>query len=172
MNKSIAPAETHTEKVPYSFSTPENKGVMFNIGNTDILFYLDFEDENLKVVFPPEGFDGYELYGYSVDFNVSADYDFLSGFIDNIGGIDLNVEDSTLRYTGVQVAELLSYTVETDDLTRQIVIQILKKIGAEGIDEEAFWLIAETCKTDLTVPDCYPWFRYIKRLCANGNIIN
>ena len=48
----------------------------------------------------------------------------------------------------------------------------MKKISDTGIDDEIFSYTVEKTETNITVPDCYNWNKYIKELCKNGEIIN
>ena len=72
----------------------------------------------------------------------------------------------------MQISELLSRTVETEELRREIITAIMKKISDTGIDDGIFSYTVEKTETNLTVPDCYNWNKYIKELCKNGEIIN
>ena len=40
-----------------------------------------------------------------------------------------------------------------------------KKIGENGIDSEFFTFLVDSTDTDITVPDCYYWEKYITKLC-------
>ena len=172
LRQSFKETENKASSVPYSFSAPENKGVMLDICDNLTFLYLDFGEERLKVIIPPEAeYDG-EIYGYPIDFTVKTDYRFVSKLIDCADGIELDISGETLRYTGVQVADVLSRTVDTAELKRKIIITLLKKIGENGLDGELFNYLVGDTDTDITVPDCYYWERYITKLCKNGVIIN
>ncbi len=172
LTENLKSADTPAESVPYSFSSPENKGIMIDVNGDKTFIYLDFTSEKLSVIIPPEKeFEG-EIYGYPIDFNITADYRFLSSLIDYSGGIVLNLEGEDLRYTGVQVTDILSHTTETEELKREIILSLLKTVGENGIDNEVFKYIVEETETDITIPDSYYWGRYIKKLSAGGSIIN
>ena len=55
--------------------------------------------------------------------------------MDYTGGIELENDGKTERYTGVQISELLSRTVESEELRRSIITAIMKKISDTGIDD-------------------------------------
>ncbi|MGN0492471.1 MAG: hypothetical protein ACI4F7_02395 [Acutalibacteraceae bacterium] len=172
LRKNFKEAENKVSSVPYSFSAPESKGIMLDICGSLTFLYLDFEEERLTVIVPPEKEYTDEIFGYPVDFTVTTDYRLVSAIIDYADGIELNLNGETLRYTGVQVYDILSRTVDTSELKRKIITALLEKIGENGIDGEVFGYIIQNTETDLTVPDCYYWEKYIARLCKNGGIIN
>lgn len=172
LRQSFKEAENKVSSIPYSFSAPENKGIMLDICGGLTFLYLDFSEERLKVIIPPETEYGEEIFGYPIDFTVKTDYTFVSGLIDCADGIELNLDGETLRYTGVQIADILSRTVDASELKRQIIAALLEKIGENGIDGEFFDFLVESTDTDITVPDCYYWEKFITKLCKNGGIIN
>ena len=159
--------------MPYTFPEPSGKGIMFDICGDKTFAYFDFEGKKLKIIIPPYDDFSDEIYGYSIDFSVETDYSFVAALVDYAGGIELrNDEGGKERYTGVQISELLSRTVETEELRREIITAIMKKISDTGIDDGIFSYTVEKTETYLTVPDCYTWKKYIKELCKNGEIIN
>ena len=172
LQKSFKETENKVSSVPYSFSAPEDKGIMLDVCGSLTFFYLDFEDERLTVIIPPRTEYEEEIFGYPIDFTVKTDYGFVASAVDSADGIELNINGETLRFTGVQVADILSRTVDTLELKRQIITALLNKIGENGIDGEFFTFLVESTDTDITVPDCYYWEKYITKLCKNGGIIN
>lgn len=173
LSKEISPAENSVSDVPYTFPEPSGKGIMFDICGDKTFAYFDFEGKKLKIIIPPYDDFSDEIYGYSIDFTVETDYSFVAALVDYAGGIELgDDEGKTERYTGVQISELLSRTVETEELRREIITAIMKKISDTGIDDGIFSYTVEKTETNLTVPDCYNWNKYIKELCKNGEIIN
>ena len=173
LNNKLEPAEINQESVPYYSSAPENAGVLFNICEDKLLCYMDFEKSEINLLFCKDELNaGDRLYGYSVDYVVNGDYDLLTGIIDRLGGIELENDGETLRYTGVQISELLSRTAEREEIRRKIIPQILKKVNCNGFQKADFLYIIQNSDTNLTVPDCYYWSDYIMRLSANSKIIN
>lgn len=164
--------ENKVSSVPYSFSAPESKGIIFDICGSLTYIYLDFEEERLKVIIPPEKEYREEIFGYPIDFTVKTDYRFVAAVIDYADGIELNLDGETLRYTGVQISDILSRTVDVSELKRAIITALMEKIGENGIDGEVFDYLVESTETDITVPDCYYWEKYIAVLCKNCGIIN
>ena len=172
LRQNFKETENKVSSVPYSFSAPENKGIMFDICEDLTFLYLDFDEEKLKVIIPPETEYEGEIFGYPIDFTVKTDYSFVAELIDCADGIELNIEGEALRYTGVQITDILSRKVDISELKRQIITALMKKIGENGIDGEFFDFLVESTDTDITVPDCYYWEKYIIELCKNGGIIN
>ena len=159
--------------MPYAPEAPEAKGVMFDICGDRTLAYMNFENNTLSIIFDDGNTTvGEKLYGYSVDFTVEGNYDLLAEIIDTSGGIELTFNDETLRYTGVQIADILSHTADRKAIRRDIILAILEKIKNTGFQKEDFLYIIENSKTNLTVPDCYYWADYIKEICGNVQMIN
>ena len=129
LSKEISPAENSVSDVPYTFPEPSGKGIMFDICGEKTFAYFDFEDKKLKIIIPPYDDFTDEIYGYSIDFTVETDYSFVAALVDYAGGIELENDGKTERYTGVQISELLSRTVESEELRRSIITAIMKKIS-------------------------------------------
>lgn len=172
LRRSFKPAEGTASKIPYTFSAPENKGVMLEICGELTYIYLNFKDEKLTVIIPPYSDYGDEIYGYPIDYKIKSDYSLISALIDYAGGIELSDGETVLRYTGVQIAEILSRTADISEMKRDIITALIKRIAENGIDGEAFNYIIENTQTNLTVPDCFDWAAYMAKLCQNGKIIN
>lgn len=173
LNKSLDPAEKKAESVPYYSHIPESKGIMFDICDRRTLVYLDFETTALCVI--PDAEDvplGGNLYGYSVDYRVKGDYDLLGGIIDIAGGIELETEEEILRFTGIQIANKLSRESYNKEQSKEIINGIFKNLSQIGFQNSDFLYIIENSETNLTIPDCYYWSEYIKKLCSNLQIID
>ena len=155
LRQNFRETENKVSSVPYSFSAPESKGIMLEICGSPTYLYLDFYEERLKVIIPPEKEYGEDIYGYPIDYTVKTDYRFVAAVIDYADGIELNLDGEALRYTGVQISDILSRTVDVSELKRSIITALMKKIGENGIDGEVFDYLVESTETDITVPDCY-----------------
>lgn len=164
--------DNKASKVPYEFAPPENAGIMFEFCGDRTFVYLNFENEEMKIVFPLSGNLGDTVYGYSIDYTVKGDYYLLADIIDAADGIELHTGDGKYRYTGVQVAELLSNTVDTEELKRNIIAALTRKTADFGIDENVFYDIIKKGDTNLTVPDCHRWAEYLSLLCKNCTVVN
>ncbi len=165
--------QNETESVPYYSQQIEPCGVMFDFLGDRTYFYLDFEAEDLSIIYVGENdIENDEIYGYPIDFTVSADYSLLSYIVDAVGGINLQINEETLSFTGVQIAEIMETTAQRSELIRNITEQIILLISKQGFDREHILYIIENSETDLTVPDCYYWSEYIKEVCILPRIIN
>lgn len=172
LHRSFKPAKGNASKIPYTFSAPDNKGIMTELCGDPTFLYFNFEDEKLTVIIPPDSDYRDEIYGYPIDFKVKSDYSLLAAVIDYAGGIELSDGDTVLRYTGVQISDMLSRTADISELKRNIITALIAQIAESGIDEEVFSYIIENTETNLTVPDCFNWAQYMNKLCRNGGIIN
>ena len=174
LRQSFKKTENTVSNEPYSFSPPENCGVLLSLDGDLTFLYLDFAGETLYVVIPPEGFDTYEkeIYGYGIDRTVRSDYSLLSVIVDYAGGIELEINGERLRCTGAQVTDMMSRTADTGEFKRTVITSLLNRVGENGIDEKVFSAVINMSTTDLAVPDCFRWENYIKRMCADGRIVN
>ncbi len=169
-NKTV---QNETESVPYYSQYPEPCGIMFDFLGDKTFFYLDFEAENLSVIYADEAdTSSGEIYGYPIDFSVSADYSLLGFIVDAVGGINLNIDGENLSVTGVQVAEIMETTAEREELRREITKEIIFGISKQGFQRESILYIIENSDTNLTVPDCYYWSEYIGEACKLPRMIN
>ena len=160
LNGSFVTAQNENNSVPYYKQIPQNSGLLFETPEDKTYFYLNFENQNILVDLSGEGFE------YPVDFKVNTDLDFVADFVDSIGGIELVLENKTLRYTGVQVEDLIIADKDLS-LKPQIIKAICDKISNVGMTKEMFSEIIERCETNLTVPVFYGWLDYIKEISTN-----
>lgn len=164
-------ADKNTPSVPYYSEEPENVGISVEIGGQQNYFFLDFYYKRLNVIFDTESTD-VEAMGYSVDHYVISDYSLLEAIVDRVGGIEIEAEGEILRYTGVQVTDMLTSSAEYDNSERDIILKIIEKISENGFQKEDFLYIIENSETTLTVPICYYWSDYIKEICKSVNKVN
>ena len=169
----IKEVENSQSSVPYSSFSPENAGIMFNIADSKTLIFLDFDEQRVAFLNADDKkIEENTCCGYSIDYTVSADYDFLADLVDLVGGIELKGETDTLNYTGVQLIELVSSSAQREDLRRDIAAAIFERISLNSFSRSDFAFIIENTLTDLTIPDCYYWSDYIKDMCANPYFVN
>lgn len=164
-------AQNETESVPYYSAYPESKGVLFDFLGDKTFFYLDFEGRSLSVIYPDEAYEN-EIYGYPIDFKVSADYSLLEYIIDAVGGITLKRGGEALSLTGVQVTDILETSPERDELKREIAEQIIFGISKQGIDRESVLYIVENSETNISIPDCYYWSEHLRGVCSLPRFVN
>ena len=136
------------------------------------MIYLDFTDTVCTVISCDDINQDAEMHlGYSVDYSITLDYDVISGIIDRIGGIELETNGELLRYTGIQVVDLI-YTNKENDIDRDIISAIFSSISKNGFSKSDFVYIIDSGNTDLTVPICFDWPLYMKSLCRNFSFVN
>lgn len=161
------PTDTKQESVPYR-QIPENCGILVESESGKTLFYMDFETEALKIVgaeeIPP---DADTFGGYSVDYRLNTDYIMLEGLVDRLGGIDIQIENQTLNYSGAQVSEIIKYNIMSVEVYRSIIKGLVERIADFGIGTADIVFIIENSKTDLEVSECYFWAEYMKKMCSN-----
>lgn len=161
-----------TESVPY-YSTPENSSILFEICNDRVLINLDFDEGILKVIYPENtAATETEIYGYRVDYTVSSNYDLVGFFVDSVGGIVLEIDDETLRYTGVQISEMLEFSNVSEDLKQEITEKIISGLANTGFTKENLLYITQNTETDLKFSTAFPWLEYISELCKFTRFIN
>lgn len=158
--------------VPYE-QVPQNACVVFVFPSDNAYFVnLDFESRNIKLV-TLENFDpkNQNHYGYTADYMVECDYQLLVGLIDRIGGVNLTLEKETLRYTGVQVIDLIA-TGSFKKIKTQLLSQIFDQIAKNGFSKEDLVYIIENSESNLSVVDCIYWLDYIVDMSSRVSFVN
>lgn len=171
-SKKVSEADQKDYTVPYK-NIPDNTGIAFLLpDNSGVVAYLDFENSCINVI-NVENYDiGNDLYyGYTVDFVVEVDYELIGGIADRVGGVNISINGETLRYTGVQVIDLISVNSDKSIKT-QIIMQIFKQISENDFSKDDFVYIIENSKSNLTVVDCIYWLEYIDEMSRNINFVN
>ncbi len=161
-DKNVLHTEKAEEHIPYS-SVPEGCGISVLLpDNSSVFLQLDFENSSISVILTDSAATKAAKYGFGVDYTVNGNNTVFEGIIDRIGGIELTHENQTLRYTGIQVLDL----VLTGD--KETVIEaFFNRCSEIGLTRQDFTFIIENSTTDLTVPTCFMWPDYIKEMCAN-----
>ncbi len=175
LKEPISSVKGTTESVPYAERyEEENCGLLvrFRDGNS-VFLNFDFSDIKVSVLMLPNGADTdtVKAYGYSVYKTVDTDYTFLGRFADRLGGIELTDNDSTHKYTGVQLKEKLA-TSPDKNLRRQVINVILSRFYSRGLSKEDLVFVIESTETDLNFPDAYNLSAPISSVCKNINFIN
>ncbi len=172
LNKAIKDTDQKDYTVPY-VRTPENCGIVliFPEGSA-ILVYLDFESECIRLL-DIEEFDPSrpEYYGYTADYTVQTSYELIEGIVDRVGGIELEYQGEKMRYTGVQVLDLIAYG-QAKELKRQMVLQIFDKISKNSFSKDDFVYIIENSESNLSFVDCIDWIDYLKDMSGRVNFVN
>ena len=156
--------------VPYVESDDTPKGILFGFDNGGSVFlYFDAKNPSTMVLLLPNGAtpNDVDAYGYTVFRTVKTDYAMLEGFIERVGGIEI---DNT-RYTGVQISDMLRHDAQKP-IRRQVISAIFKKLAANGLSSENLVYIIENSRTDLSFPDGYSLLTDIEKLSKNIHFIN
>ncbi len=173
VSQSEGQADNTVPSVPYYNETPpETAGILFRFNDGGSVFLnLDFYENKVSVIL----FENRTVkqrvldYGYTVTYTVDTDYIFLSEFIDRFGGIEMNIEGTLLRYTGVQVTDML----REDSLDKRRVISVvLDKISKKGFSKNDLLFIIKNTTTELSYPNGYPYIEPLKNLCRNVSFVN
>lgn len=171
-DKQIKDADQKDYTVPY-VQTPESCGIVFVYpDNSATLVYLDFNEESIRLL-DIEAFDSTrpEYYGYTADYTVHTSYELIEGIVDRVGGIEIEYQGEKMRYTGVQVIEMISYG-KVDNIKRQILLQIFDKISKNSFSKDDFVYIIENSESDLSFIDCINWLDHLKGMSGRINYIN
>lgn len=170
-NKPVTDVEQKEYNVPYE-RKPENCGIAFVFPETSaVLVYLDFENMGLRLLdienFKPRA----EYHGYTADYTVETDYEFIKGIIDRVGGVNLQTDDDTMRYTGTQIVELIS-TGKGKSIKKDLILQIFAQIEKNNFSKDDFIYIIENSKSNLSLVDCIYWSEYIGEMCKKTDFVN
>lgn len=164
-------ADVKEYRIPYK-ALPDNCNLLIVVPDSSgFVMQLDFYNKQIECIpFNYADNDAVSVLGNEIDYRLIADYELISNIIDRVGGIEANLEDEELRYTGVQIKDIISINGNTEDIRYSVLIGILKKISENGFSKDDFSYIIEYGNTDLTVPVCYDWEKYIKQMCSSVNI--
>lgn len=172
LKKNEESVDTKDYTIPYE-SIPDNCGLLLQTPlESQWLIYLDFEDEQITVLEASRIKSDFKEYlGYSIDYRIDADYELIAGVIDRVGGIELNVDGTTLRYTGIQVCDLLCCN-SYENIKRQVLSEFLYNISKKGFSKNDFAYIIDNSDTDLTVPACFDWPQRLSQMCRSVSFVN
>lgn len=171
LNKNIKSVNQNTENVPYRQISSENAGVLFIINGQETFVYLDFFENKITVSLSPEPSFANAIYGYSHNYTIKGNNELTETIIDNVGGIELEINGEVLRYTGLQVSDILKHTNSTE-LKRNIVTAIIKNIAKYGVDSSFVVNIINCSDSDLNLSKCYLWNDLLQSVCGNIHFID
>lgn len=172
LNNDTQTADQKDYTVPYE-QIPQNACVAFVLPSDNAYFvHLDFKSRDIKLVMA-ENFStkSQSYYGYTADYTVECDYQLLAGIIDRVGGVNLTFENETLRYTGIQVIDLIA-TGSLNKIKRPLLAEIFKQIAKNGFSKEDLVYIIENGESDLSVVDCIYWLDYIVNMSSRVSFVN
>lgn len=171
LNKDFSKASTEKEKVPYTQEKPQNAGILFDINGEETFFFLNFEECNITVALNPEEPINNEIFGYSLDYKITANSDLLSEITDYLNGLELTILGEDYRYTGQQIKALIE-SDNTKRLRYKIIDAIFNRIVSNGVATDFFGLIIKKSETNLNLVDCYFWSEYLTELSKNLRYID
>lgn len=171
LNGDFSKASTKKEKVPYTQEKPQNAGILFNINGEETFFFLNFEECNITVALNPEEPINNEIFGYSLDYKITANSDLLSEITDYLNGLELTILGEDYRYTGQQIKALIE-SDNTKRLRYKIIDAIFNRIVSNGVATDFFGLIIKKSETNLNLVDCYFWSEYLTELSKNLRYID
>ncbi|MBQ0083244.1 MAG: hypothetical protein KBS52_00550 [Clostridiales bacterium] len=135
--------------------------------------FLDIDSDKIGVYFMNDtaSSDTLRDFGFTVTKTVNCDYDTFADMVDCLGGIELAGGDSTLLFTGVQVAELIKSGTENPK-KREITEKILLSLSNQTTGTATLRRILETAETDLSFPEGYDIILALPNAVQNINFIN
>ena len=160
--------ENEVESIPYYTQKPDSKGVLFVFGTKNVYTFLNFENSSVTVLYNCQN---PQEVGYKVDYTAETNYSLIAYICDYFEGINITFDAETLRYTGNQVAELLS-TSGDEALRKNIITAIFEKMSQQGVEADFFNNIINQSKTNLKMPDCYFWCEFMDDIAKDINFIS
>lgn len=153
------PVNEPEEKIPYyTTEAPEEYGLLISFeGGGSIFFCFDRLGEETSVILLENlaTRNNVAEFGYEVDAACGANYDFLAELIDRFGGIELNTDtDGRLKYTGVQVTEMLSRTTDRE-FRRRVAERLCENMKESGVTNGDMLFLLENTENQLSYPDLY-----------------
>ncbi len=147
---------------PY-YSEPENFSVFMQICEDKMLLSFNFLSDTVDIYFSDENMNSDEY-----DYYINCDYETVGYFVDIVGGIELE----NIRYTGVEITEILQYTVIDYFTKKEITQKIINGISENGIKQKDIIYLIENSQTNLKFNECFLVIDYIPKLCEFIRFIN
>lgn len=171
-NNATTDADQKDYTVPYE-RRPQNCGIAFVYPNSSAtLVYLDFENTCIRLLDLNDFSENQKYYrGYSADYSVKTSYELIEGLVDRVGGVNIEYGGELLRYTGVQVIDLISNGCGAE-IKNQILAEIFKQISKNNFSKEDFVYIIENSESNLSIIDCIYWLDYIKDMSGKISFID
>ena len=166
------PKDDVTYELPSDY--PSDTTVFFSIEDGySLCLKLEFEKGFISALFLENASSkAFEEFGFYATETAHLTYKSIMDFIDTIDGITLDIFGEEMRYTGVQVCNIIA--VNKDDIQTKIKIlkAIFNKINKIGFSSEALYCIMNNTDNTLSTPDCYGWTDYLGEMCNKYNIVN
>ena len=163
LNSGASFTEVKENKVPYYEQKPKNTNIKINY---NIMLFLDFGKEELRVLF----LDSNDNYDYDNEFYLNCDINILADLIDLLGGVELEINNENLSYTGTQMKGIINDKNEL--IYKKITREVIEKISQKGLLREDILNIIKNSETNITVNDCFDWDKFVKNLCINVLFLN
>ena len=134
---------------------------------------LKFKEGFISALFLENaGKKAFENFGFYPSETIHFSYASLMDFIDTIDGITLDIFGEEMRYTGVQVCNIIAVNKDHVETKVKILKAVFNKIYKIGFSSDALYSIMNNTENTLSVPDCYGWTDYLGDLCNRYNIVN
>ena len=164
------------DDVPYEPQSdyPADTTLLFNFEDGYALcLRLQFQKNFIDAMFLKESqTELFETYGFYPSETVNCSYSFIMDFIDTIDGITLDIFGEEMRYTGVQVCNIIAVNNNHTETKIKVLKAIFNKIYKIGFSSDALYCIMNNTDNTLSVPDCYGWTDLIGKMCNCYNIVN
>ena len=148
--QSLIPYSNVPKAATISFIFPDDSGMLLT---------LDFENGSIGADFSKDR--------SGADFTVKTENETISGFIDRIGGIEIPLDGTVYRYTGLQAVRLSQNGYVTKP---QVVKAVFSKIAANGITRDQLKYLFSHSHTELTMAQYYSWPEWLKEMCVNTHL--
>ena len=153
---------------------PEDTTVMFTFEDGfSLCLKLEFKKGFISALILENATEkAFEGFGFYTNEKVNFSYKSLMDFIDTIDGINLDIFGEEMRYTGVQVCNIIAVNKGHIETKVKILKAIFNKIHKIGFSSDALYCIMNNTDNTLSVPDCYGWTDYLGDMCNRYNIVN
>ncbi len=153
---------------------PKDTTVLFNLEDGfSLCLKLEFEKGFISaLILENANQKAFEGFGFYATETVDLSYKSLMDFIDTIDGINLDIFGEEMRYTGVQVCNIIAVNKDHIETKIKILKAIFNKIYKIGFSSDALYCIMNNTNNTLSVPDCYGWTDYLGEMCNRYNIVN
>lgn len=153
---------------------PSNTTIMFTFEDGySLCVKFEFEKSFISALFLENANQkAFENFGFFATETVNFSYKSLMDFIDTIDGINLDIFGEEMRYTGVQVCNIIAVNNDHIETKTKILKAVFNKIYKIGFSSDALYCIMNNTDNTLSVPDCYGWTEYLGEMCNRYNIVN
>jgi len=157
-----------SESVPYGYSVPSTTDILFKDNDRYFLLLLNFKEQNLRAYFALENSPkAAELSDYIADFTVVCNYQMLEYFVDAVGGIELENSNESLRFTGVQISDILTNCQTTENDIKAIIESLFSKLSETGFKDEYLRYIMSNSECDIDYTRAFRWNEYLTEMCQD-----